>query len=90
MKGNIVILGPKQRLIGVQKEWHARKQGGKSVAYIAIDRCGEWDVVLTQKLPLLAKWISSQANGKGEQVSTTALYLGAPKFQDFFHLKTFT
>ena len=57
MGGSAVLLQPTQKLSGVRKEWHTRKQGGRDVCCVATDRLGEW-LVLTQKLPLLTAWIN--------------------------------
>ena len=77
-QGSTVVLAPSERLAGVRKEWHTRKQRGKDVAYLAIDRLGEFTVI-TQKLPLLSQWINEQAESKGSRISTTALYVGADR-----------
>ena len=70
------MLAPTQRLTGVHKEWHTRKQQGQDVCYVATDRLGEWTVI-TQKLPLLAAWINDTLGDEpGARVSTTALYHG--------------
>ena len=74
-----VVLQPTQKLAGVRKEWHTRKQGGRDVCYVATDRLGEW-LVLTQKLPLLTAWINETlGNEPSQRVSTTALYEGVDR-----------
>jgi hypothetical protein len=73
-----VVLQPSQRLAGVRKEWHTRKQGGKDVAYVVSDRLGEY-ALISQKLALLTQWINEQADCKGSRISTTALYEGADR-----------
>ena len=75
----VVLLQPTQRLAGVTKEWHTRRQRGRDVCYVATDRLGEW-LVLTQKLPLLTAWINETlGNEPGQRVSTTALYEGVDR-----------
>ena len=76
--GCTVVLQPTQRLAGVRKEWHTRRQGGKDVAYVVSDRLGEY-AVISQKLALLTQWINAQADSKGSRISTTALYEGADR-----------
>lgn len=73
------MLAPTQKLARIQKEWHTRKQDGRDVAYLAIDRLGEWTVI-TQKLALLTAWINdTMGNEPGARVSTTALYEGVDR-----------
>ena len=81
MKGSTVMLQPSQRLTGVHKEWHTRKQRGKDVAYIVSDRLGEY-ALITQKLPLLTQFINERADHKGARISTTALYVGADRSKE--------
>ena len=79
MGGSAVVLQPTQKLAGVRKEWHTRKQQGRDVCYVATDRLGEW-LVLTQKLPLLTAWINETLGDEPSQrVSTTALYEGVDR-----------
>ena len=76
--GSVLLLEPTQRLAGVKKEWHTRKQHGREVCYVASDRMNQW-LLITQKLPLLAAHINSLADGPADLVSTTALYDGADR-----------
>ena len=80
--GSTVVLTPTQRLAGVRKEWHTRKQRGRDICYVATDRLGEWTVI-TQKLPLLTAWINDTLGDEpGARVSTTALYEGVDRGKD--------
>ena len=79
MGGSAVVLQPTQKLSGVRKEFHTRKQQGRNVCYVATDRLGEW-LFLTQKLPLLTAWINETLGDEPSQrVSTTALYEGVDR-----------
>ena len=88
-QANTVVLAPTQRLVGVQKEWHTRKQHidgvRKDIAYLAVDRLANSQqpaVVITQKLPYLRDFINARAENKSSRISTTALYMGADRSAD--------
>ena len=85
-QASTVVLAPSQRLVGVQKEWHTRKQyvngARRDIAYLAVDRLAKSEepaVILTQKLPWLRDWINARAANRGSRISTTALYNGADR-----------
>ena len=85
-QASTVVLAPSQRLVGVQKEWHTRKQylngARRDIAYLAVDRLAHGEepgVVITQKLPWLRDWINARAANRGSRISTTALYNGADR-----------
>jgi hypothetical protein len=68
-------LAPTQRLAGVQKEPHAKRRRGAAVAYLVVDREGEW-AILGQKLHLLSRWINDHVvdGSPWARVSTTGLW----------------
>ena len=85
-QASTVVLTANQKLVGVQKEWHTRKQRldgvRKDVCYLAVDRLASSDepaVILTQKLPWLRDFINARAFNSGSHISTTALYNGADR-----------
>jgi hypothetical protein len=84
-QASTVVLTANQKLVGVQKEWHTRKQRvdgvRKHVCYLAVDRLAveEPAVILTQKLPWLRDFINARAINRGGHISTTALYNGADR-----------
>ena len=85
-QASTVVLAPSQRLVGVQREWHSRKQrldGVRTdIAYLAVDRLAKSEepvVIITQKLPWLRDWINARAASRGSRISTTALYNGADR-----------
>lgn len=64
---------PNERLIGVSKEHHVRKQGGRQVAYIVEDKQAEY-LLMAQRLSTLVSAINTIVHEKPDQVSTTGLY----------------
>ena len=68
-----VVLSPDQHLTDVKREYHARPRQGENIAYIAIDRMGQYTII-TQRLPMLKDYINAHASGPHETVSNNALY----------------
>jgi hypothetical protein len=66
-----------ERIRGVKKEYHVRKQGGRVVAYILCDNVAQKYVLLSQKLSHLATYISNCVND--ESVSVSALFKIIPE-----------
>ena len=63
---------PNERLIGVSKEHHVRKQGGRHVAYIVEDKQTKY-LLMAQRLSTLVSTINAIVKEKPDQVSTTGL-----------------
>ena len=75
-QASTVVLAPSQRLVGVQREWHSRKQrldGVRTdIAYLAVDRLAKSEepvVIITQKLPWLRDWINARAANRGSRIT---------------------
>ena len=69
-----VVLTSEQSLKGVRKERHAKRRSDRDVAYLVVDRLGEW-TLLGQKLPLLTAWINEHAAGaECDRVSVNGLW----------------
>lgn len=64
-----------KRLVHINKEWHARKRGGKDVCWLVIDREKEY-VFLAQKLVAIANYINSilSDGSKSNVVSMQGMY----------------
>ena len=78
-----IVLAPKQRLASIRKDFSTKKR----VAYVAVDRAGEW-AMLCQSLPLLAKWINtnlSTTDYAWDRVSVTGLYDYLDRPEDTLH-----
>ena len=68
------VLAPNQTLTGVCKEPHAKRRSEHPVAYVVVDKLGEWTLI-AQKLPLLAAYINERiAVEPFERVSTNGLW----------------
>ena len=65
-----IHLQPKQSLVRVEREPHARKRG----AYVVRDRHGQF-LLVSQKLALIAAFLNQVAEHAGERVSVPGLYL---------------
>lgn len=68
-----ITFQPNERLVGVSKEYHVRKQAGRQVAYIVEDKRSEY-LLMAQRLSALVSTINSIVKEKPDQVSTTGLY----------------
>ena len=68
-----ITFEPNEHLVGVSKEHHVRKQGGRQVAYIVEDKQTEY-LLMAQRLSTLVSTINSIVKEKPDQVSTTGLY----------------
>ena len=68
-----ITFEPNEHLVGVSKEHHVRKQGGRQVAYIVEDKQTEY-LLMAQRLSTLVSTINSTVKEKPDQVSTTGLY----------------
>ena len=68
-----VQLKPNERLAGVSKDYHVRKQGGKYLCYIVQDK-NRSHVMLAQKLSTIADAINQIVPERTDRVSVTGLY----------------
>ena len=69
-----LVLSPSQKLTGVRKEPHAKRRSEHPVAYVVVDKLGEW-TLLGQKLQLIAAYINERiADESFERVSTNGLW----------------
>ena len=69
-----LFLGPSQRLVGVQREWHTRKRNGKDVCWLLLDRHGKV-VCMAQRIRALSEWVNENlATEPWTKVSTSGLY----------------
>ena len=59
---------PNERLIGVYKEHHVRKQGGRQLAYIVEDKQTEY-LLMAQRLSTLVSTINAIVKEKPDQVT---------------------
>jgi hypothetical protein len=66
-----------QRLRGIKKEYHVRRQGGRIVAYILCDNVARDHVLLSQKLSHLAAYVSKSV--ADQPVSVSALFKIIPE-----------
>ena len=64
-----ILLAPSETLVGVEREWHTRKEG----AYIVADRYGKL-ILVSQRLPLIAAFLNAMASDGAERVSVPALH----------------
>lgn len=68
------ILEPHEKILKLLPEHHVRRtKDGRHVAYLCEDKVGS-RVILTQKLPVLASYISSLCDCKADQITTPSLY----------------
>ena len=72
-KAGKIWLQPNERLAGISKEFHVRKQGGKYLAYIVEDK-SRANVMLAQKLSAVAEAINALVNDDPEKVTVAGLY----------------
>ena len=70
-RGSTVILDPRQSLVDVRKDFHAKND----LAYLVVDKLGEY-TILCQSLPLLASFINNNiiSGEKWDRVSVTGLF----------------
>ena len=68
-----ISLQPNEKLRGITKDHHVRKQNGEHRAYICEDRTRN-HILLSQKISLLTEHINSIVTDPYERVSVPALY----------------
>ena len=69
MMSTTQTLAAQQSLVAMQRELNTRKHG----AYLVCDRYGK-TCIISQKLPLIARYLNSLARDEGERVSVPNLY----------------
>ena len=72
-KSGQILLKPNERLAGISKEYHVRKQGGKYLAYVVLDKYAQY-VLLGQKLSSIVDVINDIVDDEPDKVSIAGLY----------------
>ena len=72
-KSGQILLKPNERLAGISKEYHVRKQGGKYLAYVVLDKYAQY-VLLGQKLSSIVDVINNIVDEEPDKVSIAGLY----------------
>ena len=68
------VLRPEERLTRIRPDWHARKaRDGERRVFLCEDKLNR-QLLLSQKVTLLAEHLSKMAGDRSERISTTAIY----------------
>ena len=73
-ESQVTILRPNEKLTQLRPDWHVRRsRDGDRKVFVCYDKHGR-QILLSQKVTLLAEHLSKIAKDKGESISTTSLY----------------